>query len=292
MPPIIANICDTNKQEWSERGFQNLPKAGISSLSIPRIAEGTTAYGTHNKQINIQAHAYNYFDFLATHRMLTKDAVGKATTEERAFLKALTNDADKESPVKGFPNPLSVGLSVFCHGGSLLALTQRTKTPASGGSWGGGKYFNAVGENMNVDDIDSSVEESRNVLDPWITARRGLEEEMGIFLSSVKHRGIKLHTFAYATNILDYKFFGLIILDESKSVVEQLFLDATDRDESKSLIFIECGNKTKCRAFLCNEVKRINHWTPEGMLCTIRSFQALGMLSLSEMITELGRESS
>ena len=82
---------------------------------------------------------------MSTHHLLRL-----GSPEEKAFLLEF-REIHYLEPAQFFPNPLSVGLSLFCEGGDYLVLTKRTKLISSGGLIWGNQIYNAVGENVTLE---------------------------------------------------------------------------------------------------------------------------------------------
>jgi hypothetical protein len=133
-------------------------------------------------------------------------------------LDALAGPVGPDQPIPGFPTPCSVGLSVLCEDGTLLLLPRRTSASGPGGHWEGGKIFNAVGENTAPRDFAAANRRSHETT-PDVVARRGLCEELGFSDEDTRTATVRLHSFAWASDLLDYKFFGCVETPLSRSEV-------------------------------------------------------------------------
>ena len=69
------------------------------------------------------------------------------------------------------------------------------------------KLFNAVGENANPSDFQKDLNGKLSTT-PHMVARRGFHEEKGLNEEQLNAYRIGLHSFAWAIDIRDHKFFG------------------------------------------------------------------------------------
>src|SRR5205823_176763 len=122
----------------------------------------------------------------------------------------------------------------FCEGGDVLVLTRRTDKLATGGHWEGGKVFSAMGENATLRDFSASLDGTLTST-PHVVARRGLNEEMGLTERDLRSCEVCIHSFAWATDQLDFKFFGLAILEMPRLALRDRFRHAQDKSESNDL---------------------------------------------------------
>jgi hypothetical protein len=157
-------------------------------------------------------------------------------------------------------------------------LTRRSSKHATGGHWEGGKIFNAVGEGATPKDFSASFD---GVLTstPHVVARRGLNEEMGLSEDDIRSCEIRIHSFAWASDQLDFKFFGLAIVDTPQLEVRDRFkTDAPDGFESDELLFFHVRTRNECLNLLRRIRDELEDWTPEGVFSTIRSLLVLQKL--------------
>jgi hypothetical protein len=248
---------------------------GISEIDPHRVSDEITTQ-SNSHQLRIKGHTYNYFDFLATHRLFQT-----GTPEEQDFLTKKVGKPHYLEPVSSFPNPLSVGLSLFIENGDSLVLTRRTKLASSGGLWSGNTVFNAVGENITPRDTYGNDYQGSTRLSPWITAKRGLQEEIGIGFNP-KDMSLVLHSFVWDRRILDYKFFGYVVNAFSQADIRKAWINASDRHESWELIFYQCSNEKQIAQLLYELISNKETWASECILCTVLSLLNLRKITPSE----------
>ncbi|GIF00981.1 hypothetical protein Ari01nite_84450 [Paractinoplanes rishiriensis] len=224
-------------------------------------------------------HEYDYFDFLCTHRLRLS-----GTAEEKRVLAEVAGEPNCREPIAGFPNPFSVGLSVFCEGGDYLALTRRTQSIGEGGGWHGGKVYNAVGENAALRDFNPGVDGVMRST-PYLIAKRGLWEELGLPEVTVDACEIYLHSLAYAVDLRDHKAFGHVVSPLSRHDLQDAWRHAPDRSETagSTLDFQPVRTKSDVRRLLRKIVTEADDWAPEAVFCTVRSILARRLLRPAEV---------
>ncbi|WP_433495483.1 hypothetical protein ACQP26_09470 [Micromonospora sp. CA-248089] len=278
--PRVTAIRDQHRPQWLSDGLEDGQQVGIATLRISRVSdrpEDDRAGRSH--RIACQMHVYGYFSFLATHRLLlTGDA------EEREVLKGIAGEPNCAEPIHGFPNPFSVGLSVFCEDGDYLALTRRTTSIGAGGDWHGGKVFNAVGENAAPRDFSPGLDGTVRST-PYLIAQRGLREELGLPMVEIDASEIRLHSLAYAIDLRDHKFFGYVLTRLSRSDLQDAWRHAPDRTEStgSDLDFHSVQTEADTRRLLRRVVDEAERWAPEAVFCAIRSVLVRRLLPPAEV---------
>jgi len=261
---IAENLYNSHKGKWESADLNDNEQYGIAEIDPHRVSdEITTKSDSH--QLRIKGHTYRYFEFLATNRLFRS-----GTKEEQEFLNEIIGKPHYLEPVSSFPNPLSVGLSLFCENGNSLVLTRRTIIASSGGLWAGNTIFNAVGENMIPYDTYGNNFQGSTRLSPWITAKRGLHEEMGIVFSD-KTMSMVLHSFVWDSRILDYKFFGYVINSFSRADIRKAWINAPDRNENSELIFFDCSTDKQVVELVEELIHNKSKWASECILCTVLS---------------------
>ncbi|MBB5868420.1 hypothetical protein F4553_001799 [Allocatelliglobosispora scoriae] len=273
-------IRDRHRPRWLSEGFENGQQVGIATLRISRVndrPEDDRAGRSH--RIVCQMHTYDYFSFLATHRLLLTGDV-----QERKILTEIAGEPKCGEPIDGFPNPFSVGLSVFCEDGDYLVLTRRTTSVAAGGHWHGGKVYNAVGENAALRDFSPGLDGVVRST-PYLIAQRGLWEELGLPVVEIDASEIRLHSLAYAMDLRDHKVFGYVLTGLSRDELQNAWRQAPDRSESASsgLDFHSVQTKADTRRLLQRIVDETEDWAPEAVFCTIRSVLVRRLLLPSEV---------
>lgn len=281
---VRSKVRVPHEPEWLEAGLTDGEQVGIKSFQIHRVSDDPAAVREGRAHvIEISTHVYHYFDFLATHRLLFM-----GTPDERQFLDAYAGAPNPEDSIKGFPNPLSVGLSLFCETGNVLVLLVRSKAPASGGIWHGGKLFNVVGENATPSDFYPTFA-GHMESSPFHVARRGLFQEMGFSQVECETFKIVLHSLAWATDIRDHKFFGFAQTPLTASDVKYRWQHAPDRSENRDIYFVGVSSTQACLRFWAEVVSNTSEWSPEALLCTMRSLLISGKLTPSDLL-EISRK--
>ncbi|WP_328476215.1 hypothetical protein OHA21_21325 [Actinoplanes sp. NBC_00393] len=273
--PAVVRIRDSRKSQWLADGYENGRQVGISSLRIGRVSdrpEDDRAGRSH--RVTCRMHTYDYFDLRSTHFLLIA-----GTEPEKQVLSGIAGEADCQKPISGFPNPFSVGLSVFCEDGDFLALTRRTRSPGAGGDWHGGKVYNAVGENAAPRDFSPGTD---GVLrsSPYLIAKRGLWEEMGMSPVAIDKSEVHLHSLAYAVDLRDHKMFGYVLSPDSRGDLQAAWRQAPDRAESagSDLEFHSVRTPADTQRLLRRIVDERADWAPEAVFCTTRSILARRLL--------------
>ena len=272
---IREKILLKNISYWNNNSLQNNPQIGVSFIDPHRTTDEISTTTDH--ELVIHGQVYNYYDFLATNQKYSI-----ATKEELWFFNSIIKTPQSLQPVPQFPNPLSVGLSVFCEDGNLLVLTRRTMLPSSGGLHSGNLIYNAIGENMISNDTYGYKHNGFERLSPWMTAKRGMSEEMGFNFNN-KKMSLLLHTIAWDKRILDYKFFGYVITPFSKIEVEDAWQKASDKNENLELFFIDCTNQEKTHRFVKELLINKSQYASECTFCTITSLLLMNKLSVSRL---------
>ena len=284
---IASKIRDSHIAKWEADNMTNnvqfgIFRFGISEIDPHRVLEDRNDENPFTHKLRIRGHEYHYFDFLSTHMIVSRERLSGTEEEEKIFLKQKIGEQHHYlEPVSSFPNPLSVGLSLFCENGDCLVLTHRTKLASSGGHLRPNKIFNAVGENVNLTDEYGEFQKSMR-LSPWITAKRGLEEEVGIEFNAGR-MSLQLHSFAWDARILDYKFFGYVVSKLSQGSVEYYWTNAPDRHENKDLIFRDTSNSRQCAQIIREITQQPDAWAPEAKFSTIRSLLQMKKISLDDL---------
>lgn len=278
--PGVARILDGRAAQWRADGFDDGLQVGIATLRINRISDRPEDERVgRSHRVVCRMHTYRYFSFLGTHRLLLA-----GTAPEREFLRELAGEPDCRETIRGFPNPFSVGLSVFCEDGDYLALTRRTASAAAGGHWQGGKIYNAVGENAAPRDFSPGLDGTVRST-PYLIAQRGLWEEVGLPDVDIDASTIKLHSLAYALDLRDHKMFGFAVTHLSRDELRYAWRHAPDRIESagSDVEFHSVRTRADTRRLLRRIVDEAEQWAPEAVFCTVRSMLVRDLLSASEV---------
>ncbi len=284
LPPTLrTQIRERHASEWIAKRLTDGEQVGIRNLRIFRHSDdpGDERVG-RSHSIEIEAHVYHYFDFLATHRL-----IANGSAEERSLLTGFAVETNPEQTIAGFPNPLSVGLSLFCEQGQVLALVVRTKVGATGGLWQGGKVFNAVGENFAPRDFSLSLSGEAES-SPIVVGRRGLYEEVGLSEDEIDGCTIAFHSVAWASDILDHKFFGYAITPLAQAQVQARWENAPDRSENRQIQFARVATPQDCRFLWRKILASSDQWSPEAIFCTARSLVLLRKLTPSDLTSSPG----
>ena len=263
-------------EEWLERGSTDGEQLGVESISNLRLSDDPveeSAGSAH--RLTLDLHTYRHFDFLATHVLRLQGA-----PNERKVLDEAATSANGDQPIAEFPTPCSVGLSVLCEEGMKLVLTRRSSNRGASGYWQPGALFNAVGENASDRDLAAGNRRVRTTT-PEVIARRGLFEEMGLGDDDVSTCPVMIHSFAWASDLLDFKFFGCVDLPYSFREVQDRWRAAPDRSESSGteLVVRSVRNPEECRALVAEMDRNLSDWAPEAVFCTLRTLVTLRRIS-------------
>ena len=283
---LSRGLRQPHADRWSEEGFTDGEQVGTSAFTIIRTSDvGGDELDARSHHLQLKVHSYQYFDFLATHRLRLE-----GTDAERLVLDDVVGIPNPQSPVVGFPNPCSVGLSMFCESGGQLVLSRRSTNSASGGHWEGGKVYNAVGEGAALRDFHVALDGSQQST-PEVIAKRGIYEELGLAPEEIEACVLKIHSFAWATDLLDHKFFGVAISPLSSSEVQARWTAATDRSEADgALLDIRpARSREDCRAILSTIRGNPEDWAPEATFSTVRSLLCLGRIGERDLLHVFGR---
>jgi hypothetical protein len=270
-PQLGQALREPRQDQWSELGNVNLRQVGISAIRISRTSD--EAFGSHHDDAHrmlVKVHENDYYDFLATHRLRLT-----GSDSERETLDRLVGVPDPRVAIAAFPNPCSVGLSLLCDGGKTLVLTRRSESSSSGGLWEGGQHYNAVGENVAPRDFTISSGGARHTT-PQTVARRGLFEEVGFTEADIEECELAIHSLAWASDLLDHKFFGYAVTPLSGAEVLNRWRSAPDRSESKgdNLDLRPVDSPTACRSLIESISTDHDEWSPEATFSTLRTLLA------------------
>ena len=286
--PLRSRLRVPHENYWCAAGFKDGQQVGIETLQIVRVSDDARAERRgQSHSIALQMHTYRYFDVLASHFLLVR---GSAV--ERELLAPYVQHPDPQIPIHGFPNPCSVGLSLLCEGGDRLVLSRRTTSNAAGGHWQGGKLFNLVGENAAPRDFSPAYNGERKST-PFVVARRGLWEEAGLSARpEADVATLRLHSLAWARDLLDHKFFGYAVSPLSYREVLDRWQRASDRSESGGAELTSFPLRTGADvvALVREIVHHAEDWAPEATFCTIRSLLASRRLSPKDLLRVLERK--
>lgn len=271
--PLASDIREARRSEWDLQKMEDKIQIGLASLDPHRISDEPSE---QQHVLSIGAKRIRYYDFLASNRVLLD-----GSEPERAKVEHFIGQRHYLHPVTEFANPLSIMLSGYCEGGRYLLLTTRTDLPSSGGTYSPGTVFNAVGEMLNPRDACASDGDVIRV-SPWLTAERGLHEEMGWRHTHVRDAEIVFHSLIWDERILDYKLAGYVESPMSRALAEERWVRAPDRHENLSIRFIEAGNRTACRRVVQKITRHYDEWSCEALITTLLSFLHSGRLDTKD----------
>jgi len=165
-----------------------------------------------------------------------------------------------------------------------MLLTHRSNSMGAGGYWEAGNIFNPVGENAAPCDFAVGHLQAHEST-PFEIARRGLHQEMGLFDDDLRAAKLRLHSFAWASDLLDFKFFGFIDTPLSCSEAQDRWRNAPDRSEISGLDLSvwPVRSADDCAALLSEVRDNPEDWSPEAVFCSIRSLIALRRVSADEL---------
>ena len=281
--PLASEIREVHRSEWGRQNQEDKVQIGLASVDPHRISDEPSE---RQHALSISAKRIRYYDFLASNRILLH-----GSEAEKAKVEPFIEQRHCLHPVTAFANPLSIMLSAYCEDGRYLLLTTRTDLPSSGGTYFPDTVFNAVGEMLNPRDACGSDGDAIRV-SPWVTAERGLHEEMGWLQTDVGAARIVFHSMLWDARILDYKFAGYVESQMSRALAEERWLRAPDRHENKSIRFVEAGNRSACRAVVQEIARCYEEWSCEARITTLLSFLYSGRLSTNDVYELLGGRKS
>lgn len=271
-------IRDQHAAEWLANRYTDGEQVGIKMLSVHRVSDvPSVELEGRAHRIVLTMHQYRYFDFLATHMTRLN-----GSDSEKAVLDAIAADANRERPVNGFPTPCSVGLSLILEDGRRLLLPRRSND-AGVGDWEGGKIFNAAGENATLRDF-VAAHRSAGESTPEVVARRALHEEVGLSDIDIKSGRLRLHSFAWAPDLLDFKFFGLFETSLTEPEIRERWRHAPDRAESLHADTVQVGSRAECIELLVRMRENASDWSPEAVFCTVRSLIVLRRITTDDVL--------
>jgi hypothetical protein len=278
-PPAVQGIREARAAEWLEAGHTDGRQVGLSSYLITRVSDDPEQErrGLAHHLV-LKAHEFDYFDFMASHRVLLH-----GTGAERHLLARLAASASAESPAPGLPTPCSVGLSLIAEGGRTIVLSRRAGRTSPAGSWRHGQVFNAVGEGMAARDFASAGYDAASC-GPDITAVRGAYEELGFRAEEMQWSTVRLHSFAFATDLLDFKFFGCLETELSVGEIQGRWEVAPDRSEARELLYWPIETRQQAIDLLREMDNEADTWSPEARFCTIRTLLCLRKVSFQDVV--------
>ncbi|MEU4196126.1 hypothetical protein AB0E69_29765 [Kribbella sp. NPDC026611] len=143
--------------------------------------------------------------------------------------------------------------------------------------------FNAVGEGMASRDFAAAGYDATSCA-PDVTAARGAYEELGFRPDEMQWSTIRLHSFAFATDILDFKFFGCLETELSVGEIQGRWEVAPDRSEARELLYWPIETRQQCVDLLREMDNEADTWSPEARFCTIRTLLCLRKLSIQDVV--------
>jgi hypothetical protein len=253
----VKGFRDGRSRDWLASGFKNGTQLGIANLSISRrsdSAEDERLGIAHS--IVIDVHEYDYFDFLATHVLRLQ-----GTPHEVAYLNDLTGRPRISRLTPGFP--------------------RRTRSLDAGGYWEPGKIFNAVGENLIERDFVANGRRQRDATVETLMSR-GLREELGFTAEDIARSDLNVHSLAWASDLLDYKFFGYLRTDLSRDEITSRWTNAMDRAEGAPF-FLPCATSQDHVDILESIRDEWDEWSPEAVFSTLRSLIVLQLVTPGQL---------
>jgi hypothetical protein len=98
---------------------------------------------------------------------------------------------------------------------------------------------------------------------------RGLREELGFTSEDIARSQLNVHSLAWASDLLDYKFFGYLRTDLSRDEIENRWTTAMDRAEGTPF-FLSCETSRDCQTILEKIRDEWDEWSPEAVFSTLR----------------------
>jgi hypothetical protein len=260
---VRSEIRAKNSRQWRDRGAKDKANVGIKQLTIDSDAP---------LRMSISAHVYRWFDFLATHKSALAESTPTCLSEYLLKAKPFV-------PVESFPNPLGLGLTVYCNSGKTVVVGVRSSPEDDVVGWYGGRLTNGVGENAVREDFTHSELKQLHVLS--VLGLRGLREELGLYKQHVASPGITVHLLDWAKDVRDLKFFGDASTDLNEQEVRYRWEHHARDKDTRELRFIDVSTKATAEDFWLAESERRRRWTPELRICLASSLLRRGLLSES-----------
>lgn len=267
----LKEIRDNNSAKWLDLGLTNGGLLGLSYFC-------ETSYNGSASELLLRTRETRYFDFLATHVLRIS-----GTAKEKEFIDSIVAKNHNNSLVYGFPNPLSVGLAVFCENGDYLVSTRRSNNVKTGGLLYGGQLYCMRGSSIKEDYQGSYLNKTGL---PYITARRGLVEEMGLSNLDISLGKLFIHTFVKDTELMDYKFLGVFITGLSSNEIYAKWESTQNRAEDSSMIFINVNTPEKRRMLIKNINTEQAAWSSVAALAIKNSLNFYGYLQYRNEATK------
>jgi hypothetical protein len=124
-----------------------------------------------------------------------------------------------------------------------------------------------------------------NESSPSVIARRGLYQELGLSDTDISASDVRLHSFAWASDLLDYKFFGHVVTSLSYSAVQNRWRDAPI-DRPRCLIGSISVTATRASSSVCLRVTPVG--IPDlGRFTTIGRFSAEPVQNVQRLLVAL-----
>jgi hypothetical protein len=136
----------------------------------------------------------------------------------------------KDTPVPEFASMFGINVNVITSDNYLVATERNHKMPVAAG-----KLHTSVAEGL-LRPTDAGL---NNAPDPFLCARRGAQEELGIVLG---YDQVEFTTFILEQTYCEYGLIGWTQISETKEQVERLWSTAISKDkwENRRLIFLQC----------------------------------------------------
>ena len=115
---------------------------------------------------------------------------------------------------------------------------------------------------------------------------------MGLHHSDLAGADVLLHSLVFDARLLDYKFFGYVVLPLSRAQVAQAWETAPDKSENVSLHFIDVSDSQKAAGLVRGMVASSAEWAPEALYSTTRALLHAGRLSRKDIESALAGTST
>ncbi len=93
-----------------------------------------------------------------------------------------------------------------------------------------------------------------------------------------------MHSFTFATDLLDYKFFGCIETELSTGEVRSRWSEAPDRHEASELICKRIETRQQSLDLVAELCRDRTEWSSEALFCTIRTMVCLQKVRLDDVL--------
>lgn len=109
--------------------------------------------------------------------------------------------------------------------------------------------------------------------------------KMGFSDDDIRTAKVRLHSFAWASDLRDFKFFGFVETPLSRTEVQDRWRNSPDRSETTGfeLEAWPVRSSSECRKLLTAIRDNPADWSPEAVFSTLRSLIALRRITADQI---------